>query len=1053
MREFLGGWSRAFAVVCVTGGAVACGGGPDAGEAPPLPSVTFGPSDDYVVARFGEPFTLTATLTDASGAPATDYTWEWLHANDGATAWPLAPTTGGPGVEQVTFSARSRQRSRIYGRVTTCGAKGDRPCYYRNELETAAVDVVVWGGAAVAVHAPVTEVELVIGEARALGAVPVAGDGDGGLVYSDDRLAYTSGDPGVVTVGQDGVLTGVGAGTTTITATAGSASTTVNVTVAAGAPAAIPDGIHTLVDHRDAWMLAPGAQRSKAAVPYAVALSPTAGPFVIANVANAAAGDRDDGGAAVYSREGKTAYGRFTLARWTGSGFGFELPGEPWDVALDPMVALDERDRLYMVYKSENRRQYVILERAADAGPGTETMRVLPSDLVEPGSLGARVRDYLAITDERIELSAIAPRRGGGLWVAYDVYAGYASGPLDEHVGDAGVLPERCQVAGLLAEVTDTAIDVRQVSSDFFAPSQGRCENGVPPGSMGRNPSMWLTLDPEGGVPGTHFDRGEETRIAGMVTTSAAYRSQGGSHEVAGELDAIAGLETSGGVMTISARGTLLRATPIPSAVRSPGATGYERTWSDSMWPELGVVPPFTSAAEIEQAPVGWGHSIDHVATLHEGGLADARGYTLTMVRLPRAVSWSADEAAGRRFNGELNSPGIVDPPVVLADGSRYWLSRHVGTCDAGQPLTQGLWRSTGPGARPELVTAKGASNLHYDQPLRAVGSTLYAVRREQLGNTIGFVVRGSSDGGVTWTDASSYTGQMLSSELRAFATLPSGAGFAIMNGDGEPDFRVMVTANVATGPWTALPGFTAAQQPSWAVHHTNRDGFGLVPDGAGNMWVLVGALGNGAGGLLARRYSAAGAVLAELLVNVPATGTSGVLSVRAMTATTLVDGKLVVLGVESAVGSRHRLVSIVIDPSTQAVTRSVVVPDGVVGRLVPMVRTGDGRVVIGAQRSEALGSPASGYTTIRDRAVLWSSTDGLTWSAPKVLRPDGGNGQVVWSMGLDADGTLLIVVGDTGGYRSAPLLDTAYLETPLSQPATCDVSLVTPALMRTTAP
>lgn len=121
----------------------------------------------------------------------------------------------------------------------------------------------VWGRAAVAVHTPVTALALVVGEERPLGAAAIASDGGtGGLVYSDDRVVYASGDTDVVTVGEDGVLVGVGAGTTMVTTTAGSASATVSVTVTAGAPAPLPDGIHTLLAHRDAWALAPGAGRS-----------------------------------------------------------------------------------------------------------------------------------------------------------------------------------------------------------------------------------------------------------------------------------------------------------------------------------------------------------------------------------------------------------------------------------------------------------------------------------------------------------------------------------------------------------------------------------------------------------------------------------------------------------------------------------------------------------------------------------------------------------------------------------------------------------------------
>jgi hypothetical protein len=945
-------------------------------------------------------------------------------------------------VEQATFAAPTHPASKIYGRIVTCGEKDGRPCAYRDEAETSTVDIVVWGGAANRVRTPATQVTVVVGEERPLGAVALAADERGGEVYSDDVLAYESSNPSVATVAADGVVRGVGAGTAMITATAGSAATTVNVTVETGTVGAIPDGLHTLLASAPEWALSP----SVAAIPYAVALSDGAGPFVVANADHDAGAD---------SRAGASEGGRVALARWTGSGFGFEVIGEPWDVALHPMVALDERDHVYVVYESENRRQYVVLDRAADARPGTETMRLLPSDLVEPTSFDARTRDYVAITTSRVELAAVQPRDGGGVWIAYEVYADYANGALGDHVQGDGVLPKRCQLAGLLAEVTDAGVDVRQVSSYFYEPGErGACTDGVPGSSGAARANMWLTLDPDGGVPATKFGRGQETRAAGMVTTSTLYRTNGGSAEIAGELDAVAGLESDGSVLTMSKRGTIQRTNPIHDANRNPGATGYEWMWSDSMWPELGIVPPYTTAPLVDDEPVGWGASRTHLATLHTGGLAGANDVTLAVARLPRPVKWTDDETAGRRFNGELNSPGIVDPPVVLADGSRYWLSRNINACSSGQPATTGLWTSAGPGERPQLVTASGASGLFYDQPLRAVGSTLYAVRREQIGNFIGFTVRRSTDGGATWASASSYAGQMLSSKLRAFATLPSGAGFAIMNGDGEADFRVIVTADVATGPWTALPGWTAAQTGVWSVHHTNADGFGLVPDGAGNMWVMVGARGNAAGGLLARKYSPAGAVLDEVLVNVPATG-EGDLSVRAATATTLASGRLVVLGGETAsTGPRYRLVSIVVDPATDAVATSVVVPDASVGRVVPLLRTGDGRVVLGAQRSDVIGSASTGYTTIRDRAVLYASTDGLDWSMPRVLRPDGGNGQVVYSLGLDTDGKLVTVVGDNGGYRATELLDAAFFEagTP-SLPATCDLTLVVPALMRVDAP
>lgn len=55
-----------------------------------------------------------------------------------------------------------------------------------------------------------------------------------------------------------------------------------------------------------------------------------------------------------------------------------------------------------------------------------------------------------------------------------------------------------------------------------------------------------------------------------------------------------------------------------------------------------------------------------------------------------------------------------------------------------------------------------------------------------------------------------------------------------------------------------------------------------------------------------------------------------------------------------------------------------------------------------------------------KDRAVTLTSTDGINWSAPHMLRPNGGGGQLVYSMTVDADGTLLALLGDSGSILNA---------------------------------
>lgn len=1004
--------------------------------APPLPKVTFEPSDEYVVAAVGKPFTLTARLTNADGSPATGYQWAWVAAEPRGVKWRLDASSPSPGVERVTFTPPGHALNVVWGNLKTCGRKRDAPCFYENAADTPRVDVVVWGGPATRVNTAVTRADLVVGETRSLGAVALTGDASQGYFYSDDPLGFASANPAVVTVDDLGVMTARAAGDTVITVTAGSASTTVPAHVAAGAPAPMPVGLTPLAALRPAWVLAPDLRLvHHKSVAYNMALPPNDGPWLVSNASHGVNGFGSEELAYVGARRDSTAVGLMSLAHWTGSGFGFELIGERWDAAFDPMMAIDERGTLYVVYRSSNRNAYVLLERPAGARPGTERLRVLPPDLREPASLGLRARDY--VFGSSFQRSAIVPRIGGGVWIAYLTYAAFDgdSAPND-------TLPYTCEVGGLLAEVTDASLGVAQLFTHFWDPGARTCADGEQ-GASDR--FLELVGDPTGGPPSPRF--GDRPNYPGSVPYVMRWPPTPAELQAEGGRATWAGFDKWG----------YLAAGPRLAAVDRAGELLWRSAYDfhvtvtpDVIWPELGIFDPNAPRGSLERDFKGWASDGRRLAALLYGDVSESTMYSVAMVNVPRALRWTDGEDVGRRFSKDLNSPGLLDPPIVLGDGTRYFLSRNVGRCHLEERAVTGLWKSSAPGVRPELVIEQG-SELVYSKPLQAQGSTLYVINQEASGSTMGFAVRRSTDGGASWQGASAYTGQPLSSKLRAWAVLPSGAGFALMATDLAPDFVLLSTPSVGTGPWTARSGFTAAQLQQWSVLWGGDESFGFAPDGAGNVWALVAAHGSARNGVLARKYSVAGALLDEVLLEVPVQRPApGVTLPLANSAVVAGNGRLVVLSRELTGGPRWGLEAAVIDPSAKTLTVRVIASDGV-GRVTPLVRLADGRVAVGAQRSEVLGTPSMGFDARRDRAVLWSSADGSTWSAPRELRPDGGNGQVVWSLAVEPDGKLLAVVGDDERIGSAtPSLDERYFAT--ANPA-CQAAALAPGLMRVDAP
>lgn len=983
---------------------------------PVLPTVTVEPANP-VIAVLGKPVTLTARLTDASGAPAAGYTWEWLtQVNSRPTLVPGSPS---PGVETLAYTPNDQGTFTVYGRVKVCAGPADNPCFAESSLDTPFIKVTAWGGAADAVYTAQPAMSLVVGEERPLGALAVAW---GGQTASDDPMLYASADTQVARVEADGTVVAVALGSTRITASAGTASAGVDVQVVAGVAARPPPGLSQVSAGRREWLLSQGI--GTGALPWAVTTDSRGYPYAVLNTLHSG----PDGGQLWVGSvmAGSTPFAQAGLMRWTGSGFGHELAPEPFDVHVDPQVTIDSRDHLYLLYGSGNHGVPTIAERPLASRPGSERLRRLPVDLAEPRSLGFDPKRYVIHADD--DRMAVMPRTGGGVWVGYTVTAQYDT----EYFQKSGAtLPQQCQLAFLVAEVTDAEVKVRQVQSVFFP--------------LGRS-CAWHFKDDESPkylLAQANFDGGEpffayEQFFSTVEQHYAAYSlptpddrkelPDGGA--VGFGVNQIRESPTTYFVYgSFNANGRIVAIREDLKDYLSVDMRGG--VFQESLLPELGFHELDNPPPAADLAGYGLSGGRFHLL-LSEGVPAPLN---LAIARLPRSVSWAADETQGRRFTHWPHPPVVTQPPVVLSDGTRFVLSgdQSIPRCPGQEEIeAQGLYRSSGPGDRFELLTPRG-NELQWRLGLRAVGDTLVT---QSFGTTgLGFSTRVSSDRGLTWTKTGELGSPDPASRLRVFEVLQGGAGFAVMSAEPTVNFEPGYTPDVRSpAAWVSLPGLSAVQRPNYGLPQGFPLGspYGLVADGT-SMWLLASLMQNGGYALLVRRYSATGVLQQEFIVPTPKQAIGS-------TATIAANGSLVMLWREPG-RYRYAAGALAVNPTTRAVTLSTFAADGF-GRLPPLLRLSDGRVVFGGQ-----------YAAKRDqdRAVLSSSMDGVSWTALRELRPEGGNGQNVWALGAEPDGHVLAFVGDNGAWRPERAWDIDFVPLPVG--TDCQWMKLPAAVMRVAVP
>lgn len=136
------------------------------------------------------------------------------------------------------------------------------------------------------------------------------------------------------------------------------------------------------------------------------------------------------------------------VGQWTGSGFETLLLGRPGEAVRSPRLAIDERDRRYVLYRDRGGRStpaMFLAEFDADTAPDALRVRELPVR-TDPRQFGDE-------RDVTTWLMGIAPRRGGGAWVAWV----HSEGELSSG-------PSTCTLRLRLAEVTDDDVQTRDVA-------------------------------------------------------------------------------------------------------------------------------------------------------------------------------------------------------------------------------------------------------------------------------------------------------------------------------------------------------------------------------------------------------------------------------------------------------------------------------------------------------------------------------------------------------------------------------------------------------------
>ncbi len=914
-----------------------------------------------------------------------------------------------PGVHRLRITPHSAYR-RTYVMLRVYFGAESLP----EAFDTPSARVIGYGGEPLEVLGYQPVIRMAPGERRAAHAFTLAGYPGGTdptvRVSGDDATTYAIDNGAVASVDADGVVTAIAPGTASLVVTHASLTQAVSVEVAAGTLA--PPGPELAIAPRDLS----GATPAESA------------PLRTSAEGTTLALDHDGYPHMTFLAR-KAQASSVVVASWTGTGFGFETVSRPYEQVGDGSVrlAIDDNDRLYVIYRDGVDPAFVLAERPARGGPADWTYRRLVMDHPAIADVESRPAWQTYVTLQS-DVVTMLPRSGGGMWIGYRAIHGVRGADGD------------CSQLVRLAEVTSSQITYRDVRHDRYD-SSSRLEC-----AYDRNVPY---LDPLALVAGSGPIIDVVTTLptpdsAGLVRLRAAGDSwtselllperddlldnyHGRPHDLRkvaiararepGQVDRIFGAycahanSTDDGFLQLVEVGN-------PSGRWAVGANdnpcealhafhagpylylgGAAPGQFVRTWPFGGTRADDTLDAFAEHSfelPLEYARMAN--VTLSGDMLLQRIDNTLYTLMLPPAPAQPTDdELVGVRLGSDIRTPVVTMPPLVRSDGRRFVLSDTV--TYVSDTISGTLMTSAGPGQPWTVVDRRvDDAELEFLGRIWEVPGALFAQRQILAGGAPSFAR--SLDGGATWLAWGSIA---VSQPVRASHVTPAGQAFVVLDA-GNVDHEIFFAPAVHTSPlFTSLGGLPASVAPTHRVIDNEGPVHGITTT-ATEAYIVTTVVENATSmrQLLVQRFALAdGAAAGHYLVDLgpgqelhperAVADGSGVVYVPFWT-----PGHLVY---------ERRLVAI--DPVVGSASYEMVDSDAHLD--IQLARLADGRVAAAYSQS----APA------QRRQVMVRTRDVGGWSAPTVARA-GGRGQSVDAIAAEPDGGLLVVLADNVAMTSS---------------------------------